>query len=151
MSNIQHKNHNLETFVNHLLRQHPLPQTATFTYNNSIQLVLQLIPEKGFVIGYNDSRVAKSVNPVMVWCDSFFRKGDKLTPNQMRDAIMLSKDLPQALNSSSKIIFETSYFEMMQCMTQAIAQAKLVYGMNTKTLFSSKGNVVLKRRNRSNY
>jgi hypothetical protein len=134
MSNIQNKNHNLETFLKHLLTQQPLPQTATFTYSNTIQLVLQLIPNKGFVIGYNDSRVAKVDNPVMVWCDIAFKNGKTLTPDQMRDAIMLAKDLPTALDMSKKVIFEQSYFEMLQAMTQAIGQAKFIYAKNTKTL-----------------
>jgi len=145
MSNIQHKNHNLETFLKHLLTQQPLPQTATFTYSNTIQLVLQLIPNKGFVIGYNDNRVAKTDNPVMVWCDIYFKNGKTLTSDEMREAIMCARDLPAALDNSKRVIFEKSYFEMLQAMTQAIGQAKFAYAKNTKHLNGTINTQITKR------
>jgi len=83
-------------FVEQLFSLPQPPQTATVSVNG-YNIVIQYIPQQGFVVGYQDSRV-KENNYTMVWADIVFednnqKKLNAMTPDQLREHVMNSPDL----------------------------------------------------------
>ena len=133
MSNIRHKKHSIEEFVEWLLSQNPIPQAAIYYHNNVIKIVVQHIPGKGFVVGYQDDRLSTTQNPIMEWADLVYLQIDN-NAEAFRQAVMFSNDATLAIHSLGKIDKQSSSINLTESLLYASVQAEASYQRNTLLL-----------------
>jgi len=47
----------MQGFVSQLLSHNPLPQTAKYKHREHINIILQHVPGKGYMVAYDDNRI----------------------------------------------------------------------------------------------
>ena len=138
-------------FVSKLLSHNPLPQTAKYNHREHINITLQYIPGKGYMVAYDDTRVRS--NPVMKFAELRYttikaKKKSKVETvvTDFRDMVMNSpilstkkviKPVVTDIEDNLKLNITTSHQELVQTMVEVCYDAEFLYDKNNRVLGQS--------------
>ena len=151
MANVINKGHDINSFLNELFSHDPLPQKAEYIHKEGIIITLQYIPGKGYVVGYQDTRVSSKTNPVMMFCDLAYDTRKVSTMDEFRDIIMNTPVLNKrvlAIKTDSErglqINIRASKILLQEIIIEVIFESEFVYDKNSRTLGARPNYIKLK-------